>query len=125
MYAVRKTFPMKILFCFFWLLFGGGALAQQQDSTVSKVVRSNLTVISNYLDKKDSSLQKISEAIRFFTELTGVASESAGKYYGQFHPTRNDLNAWTSWYELNKDWLVWDREIKSVILYKKIKPSIL
>src|SRR3954463_608430 len=101
------------------------ASAQQADSTVTKVVQSNLKVISNYLDKKDSSLQKISEAIAFFTELTGVASESAGKYYGQFHPTRNDLNAWSAWYELNKDWLIWDKEIRSIILYKKIKPSIL
>jgi hypothetical protein len=117
---------MKILcFSLLLLLSCSFASAQQQDSTVARVVQSNLKVISSYLDRKDSSLQKISEAIAFFTELTGVASESAGKYYGQFHPTPNDLKAWSAWYELNKDWLIWDREIKSIVLYKKIKPSIL
>ena len=44
-------------------------VAQPADSTVGKLIDAHLQVISNYLDKKESSLQKISGAVSFFTEL--------------------------------------------------------
>ena len=100
-------------------------VANPPDSTVAKLIDANLQVLTNYLDKKDNSLQKVSEAVSFFTELTGIASEADGTYYGQFHPSARDLDAWKRWFLLNKDYLFWDKEIQSVILYKKIKPSIL
>ena len=98
--------------------------AQAIDSTVERIVDVNLNVISNYLDKKENSLQKISDAVNFFTDLTGIVSENKEVYYGQFHPTVKDLEAWRKWYQYNKDYLFWDREIKSVLLYKKVKPRI-
>jgi len=100
-------------------------VAQATDSTVERVVNVNLSVISNYLDKKENSLQKISDAVNFFTDLTGIVSENNEVYYGQFHPTVKDLEAWRKWCQHNKDYLLWDREIKSVVLYKKVKPLIL
>jgi hypothetical protein len=116
---------MKTLFCLLFIFFGfKQAGAQQVDSAVLKVVDANFKVISEYLNKKETSLQKISDAIIFFTDLTGIQSESDGKYYGQFHPTKNDLNAWTAWYTFNKAYLFWDKDIKSILLYKKVKPAI-
>ena len=116
---------MKTLFCFLFILSLGPLKAQKIDSSVIKIVESNFKAISQYLDKTDTSLKKISDAIYFFTDLTGIASESSANYYGQFHPTKNDLKAWTSWYHLNNEYLMWDKEIKVIILYKKVKPSIL
>ena len=117
---------MKTMFCVLFIFLGfNDVRAQKIDSVVIKVVEANLNVINEYLNKKETSLQKISDAIIFFTELTGIASESDGNYYGQFHPTKNDLKAWASWYHLNKENLFWDKELKSVILYKKVKPAIL
>ena len=117
---------MKTLFSFLLIFFGFTHLeAQKIDSSVVKIFESNFKVITRYLDKTDTSLKKISDAIYFFTDLTGIASESSGTYYGQFRPTKNDLKAWTSWYHLNNDYLMWDKEIKVIILYKKVKPVIL
>lgn len=99
--------------------------AQPSDTTVAKLVESHLQVISNYLDKKENALQMISETVNFFTELTGIASEADGTYYGQYHPTAKDLEAWRRWFLLNKDYLFWDKELKSIILYKKVRPAIL
>jgi hypothetical protein len=122
----NKTVPMKTVCCLLFCFFSFNALqAQQSDTAVSRVFGSNLKVISDYLGKKETSLAKISDAIVFFTDLTGIASESDGKYYGQFHPTQRDLNAWTAWYFLNKDYIMWDKEIKTVVLYKKVKPVIM
>lgn len=98
--------------------------AQSTDSTIERIVNVNLRIISDYLDKKENSLQKISDAVNFFTDLTGMVSENKEAYYGQFHPTVKDLEAWRKWYQYNKDYLLWDKEIKSVVLYKKVKPVI-
>ena len=95
--------------------------AQSSDSVVTSLIEAKIQVISDYLDKKEHSLQKISEAVAFLTELTGIASEADGKYYGQYHPTVKDKEAWANWVLLNKQYLFWDKEIKSIILYKKIK----
>jgi hypothetical protein len=98
--------------------------AQKEDTAVTRVVEANLRVINQYLIKKESSLQKISDAIIFFTELTGIPSESDGAYYGQYHPTENDAKAWGTWCRFNQPYLFWDKELKSIILYKTTKPVI-
>lgn len=116
---------MKTIFSLAISILSLNLAAQPADSTVAKLVGANLQVISNYLDKKEHSLQKISETVSFFTELTGITSEADGTYYGQYHPTARDLDAWRRWFLLNKDYLFWDKEIKSIILYKKVKPPIL
>jgi hypothetical protein len=116
---------MKTTFVLAFCILSLKILAQPPDSTVTKLVDANLQVVKNYLDKKEKSLQKISEAVSFFTDLTGIASEADGSYYGQFHPSASDLDAWKKWFLLNKDYLFWDKEIQSIILYKKIKPSIM
>lgn len=121
-----KTVTMKNILFILVLLLGSTQInAQKADSLAAKVVEANLNVITNYLDQKEKSLQKISDATTYFTELTGIPSESDGKYYGQFKPTANDLKAWTTWYQRNKEYLFWDKELQSVILYKAIKANIL
>jgi hypothetical protein len=116
---------MKNLLFILLLLLGNTQLnAQKTDSIAAKVVEANLTVITDYLEKKAPSLQKISDATAYLTELTGIPSESDGKYYGQFKPTANDLKAWTTWYQRNKEYLFWDKELQSVILYKAVKATI-
>lgn len=102
-----------------------GLQAQQVDSAALKIAEANLKVIGDYLDKKDSSLQKISNAVSFFTDLTGIASEAEGTYYGQYHPTRNDWKAWKSWIRRNREYIQWDKEVQSVVLFKKVRTEIL
>ena len=121
---IYKSCIMKTLFILIMCALSLQSEAQAIDSTVERIVDVNLNVISNYLDKKENSLQKISDAVNFFTDLTGIVSENKEVYYGQFHPTVKDLEAWRKWYQYNKDYLFWDREIKSVLLYKKVKPLI-
>jgi hypothetical protein len=115
---------MKTIFILITCILSLHIKAQPTDSTVEKLIGVNLQVIGNYLDKKENSLKKISDAVSFFTELTGIPSDANGTYYGQYHPTARDLEAWTKWFSMNKDFLFWDNEIKSIILYKKVKPSI-
>jgi hypothetical protein len=122
---ILKSCFMKTFFVFTVCMTSLHLKAQPGDSTVAKLVASNFQVISNFLNKKENSLQKISETVSFFTELTGIASEADGTYYGQYHPTAKDLDAWIKWFVLNKDYLFWDKELKSIILYKKVKPTIL
>ena len=106
------------------IIFSCPANAQKADSIAQKVIRLNLEVVSNFIDKKDTSLQKISEAISFMNEITGINNEFHGKYYGQFKPTASDLKTWTAWIETNKDYLVWDKESRSIMLYKRVKAYI-
>jgi len=95
--------------------------AQAKDSTAARIIEAQLKVISNYLDKKETSLQKISEAVDFLTQVSGVASELEGSYYAQYHPTAADLKAWTSWYKHSEEYLFWDKEQRAVVLYRKAK----
>jgi hypothetical protein len=115
-----KTIILSGLFIFFAIK----SQAQRSDTTALQVVNANLRAVSNFLDKKDTSLQKISDAIQFLNELTGIPSENYGKYYGQFRPTPADLKAWKAWVDLNGLNLFWDKEVKSVLLYKKVKTNI-
>lgn len=114
----------NILFLILCMAFMHTGKTQQVDSVVARVTEANLKVVSDYIDGKEKTLQKISAAVTFFTDLTGIQSEAHGTYYGQFRPTANDLVAWSRWYDVNKEFLVWDRELRSVILYKKIKPEL-
>lgn len=118
---LMKT-PIILLF----LMLGmSSAYGQTGDSTAIRVVKARLQLVNDFLTKKETSLQKISEATTFLTDLTGISSESAGTYYGQFKPTQHDLQVWTSWLELNKDYIIWDEQIRTIILYKKVKPDSL
>ena len=117
---------MKTIFCLLFIFAGFKQIsAQKADTAAFKIVEANIKVVNEYLNKRETSLQKISDAIIFFTDLTGIPSESDGKYYSQFHPTKTDLKAWSTWYHLNKEYIFWDKEIKVIVLYRKIKPSIL
>ena len=94
--------------------------AQQGDSLAIQALYQNLNTVSNFLDKKDTSLKKISEAIDFLNEITGIYNEFHGKYYGQFKPTSQDLKSWLHWVEMNKASLRWDKELKAVMLFKRV-----
>ena len=95
---------MKTILPLLFLFFASNLKAQQADSIALRAIQNNLSTVSNFLDKKDTSLKKISESILFLNELTGIYNEFYGKYYGQFKPTSNDLKAWTSWH-LRKQWI--------------------
>jgi hypothetical protein len=113
---------MKTLISFLFLsLFSYKLYAQQPDSLALKAIQLNLNTVSHFIDKKDTSLKKIREAIGFLNELTGIYNEFYGKYYGQFKPTDNDLKAWTRWMEMNKAYLRWDKELKAVMLFKRVR----
>lgn len=116
---------MKTITIFLILfLLASAARSQSGDSTAQKVIRANLDVVSNFINKKDTSLKKISEAIHFLNELTGISNEFFGKYYGQFKPTLKDHSAWTAWMETNKAYVLWDKETRSVMLFKRVMPQI-
>lgn len=115
---------MKTVFLLLIAMASIKVSAQSIDSIAVKMVEANAQVISNYLNKKESSLQKIADAVAFFTELTGISSEADGTYYGQYHPTVKDLEAWNKWLLLNRQYLFWDKEIKYIILYKKVRSSL-
>jgi hypothetical protein len=94
--------------------------SKAQDSTALTAIQSNLAVVNNFLEKRDTSLKKISEAISFLNELTGIYNEFHGKYYGQFKPTKKDVELWAAWMEMNKAYVQWDKELKSVLLFKRV-----
>ena len=112
---------MKTIIAVLFFFFTCSAQAQQPDSMALIAIRNNLDIVSNFIDKKDTSLKKISESINFLNELTGIYNEFYGKYYGQFKPTPNDLKAWTSWTEMNKAYVRWDKELKAVMLFKRVR----
>jgi len=113
---------MKKLFCLFVLCACLQKIhAQAKDTAAARIIEAHLNVISNYLDKKETSLQKISDAVYFLTQVSGVASEAEGSYYGQYHPTAADLKAWTSWYKHSEEYLFWDKDQGAVVLYRKAK----
>ena len=112
---------MKTIIPLLFLFFASSLNAQQADSIALRAIQNNLSTVSNFLDKKDTSLKKISESINFLNELTGIYNEFYGKYYGQFKPTSNDLKAWSGWLEMNKAYVRWDKELKAVMLFKRVK----
>ena len=112
---------MKTIIAILFLLFTFSSQAQHADSMALNAIRTNLEIVSDFIDKKDTSLKKISESINFLNELTGIYNEFYGKYYGQFKPTSNDLKAWTSWMEMNKEYVRWDKELRAVMLFKRVK----
>lgn len=112
---------MKTIISALLLFFACHSKAQQADSSALSAIQNNLITVTNFLDKKDTSLKKISESILFLNELTGIYNEFYGKYYGQFKPTANDLKAWTQWLEMNKAYVRWDKELKAVMLFKRVK----
>ena len=111
---------MKTLITILFLVTASYSQAQQQDSLALVAIRNNLNIVSDFIEKKDTSLKKISEAIGFLNELTGIYNEFHGKYYGQFKPTAGDLKAWTTWVEMNKGYLRWDKEMNAVMLFKRV-----
>ena len=112
---------MKTIFSILLLFFASHSNAQQADSSALSAIQNNLSTVANFLDKKDTSLKKISESINFLNELTGIYNEFYGKYYGQFKPTTNDLKAWHQWLEMNKAYVRWDKELRAVMLFKRVK----
>ena len=113
-----------ITFVLLSVLYLSTARSQPKDTTAVAVIRANLDVVAGFLNKKDTSLKRISEAIYFLNDLTGISNEFYGKYYGQFKPTIKDHSAWTAWLEANKAYVQWDKETRSVMLFKRVVPQI-
>jgi hypothetical protein len=111
----------KFILLLFLLPFLQRSHAQAKDTAAARIIEARLKVISDYLDKKETNLQKISDAVYFLTQVSGVASELEGSYYGQYHPTAADLKAWTGWYKHSGEYLFWDKEAGAVVLYRKAK----
>jgi hypothetical protein len=60
---------MKTIFILLTCILSLHIKAQPTDSTVEKLIGVNLQVIGNYLDKKENSLKKISDAVSLLVFL--------------------------------------------------------
>lgn len=95
----------------------------QVKSAADSIIIKNLDVIEKYVSKPNSdSLPFMSIYISFFTNLTGIPSESDGDYMGQHNPTKKDFESWYVWYIYNKKNLFWDNDAKVIVLNKRISP---
>jgi hypothetical protein len=106
--------------CFSFIFF---LTTRAQDSVALKAIQNNLDAVNHFIEKQDTSLKKVSEAINFLNELTGIYNEFHGKYYGQFKPTKRDVELWTAWIEMNKAYVQWDKALKAVLLFKRVNSA--
>ena len=106
---------------FIW--FNSSSFAQKIDSSCLRIVTTQLNIIKKYLENPNSdSLLKRVGVIQFFTNLTGIPSESDGNYIGQTTPTQRDYFMWNNWLLLNESSLKYDKKSNTIILNKVIQP---
>lgn len=92
-----------------------------QDSAAVRIVENSLDTIKQYqLRPYPKSISTVTIAARFMIDLTGIPSTSDGNYVGQYPPNEADLRNWYVWFELNKQYLVWDKKSQSIILKKQV-----
>ncbi|HMK20203.1 MAG TPA: hypothetical protein VK492_18515 [Chitinophagaceae bacterium] len=95
----------------------------QTKSDADSIIIKNLNVIEKYISSPNSSsLPDMNIYISFFTNLTGIPSESDGDYIGQHNPTKKDFESWYVWYVYNKKNLSWDNDAKVIVLNIRISP---
>lgn len=114
----KHLFPVVL---FIW--FDSSSFAQNIDSSCLSIVNKQLTIIRNCLENPNSdTLLKRVGVIQFFTNLTGIPSESDGNYIGQTTPTQRDYFMWSNWLLLNESSLKYDKKSNTIILNKVIQP---
>ncbi len=113
---------VKLFFvCILCFAFHFNVKSQIIDSTAHKEIESGLSIIKSFLTDKNSSLgTNRNKLIKFFTNLTGIVSESDADYFGQSTPTNNDYINWSKWYILNKDFISWDNKKKQIVINKRV-----
>ncbi|HEX6169708.1 MAG TPA: hypothetical protein VFZ33_08445 [Chitinophagaceae bacterium] len=95
----------------------------QVKSDADSIMIKNLDVIEKYISNPNStSSPGMNIYISFFTNLTGIPSESSLDYMGQHNPTKKDFESWYVWYVYNKKNLSWDNDAKVIVLNKRISP---
>ncbi|MES2850482.1 MAG: hypothetical protein V4685_15590 [Bacteroidota bacterium] len=95
----------------------------QVDNNGHKIIQKSLNVIEEYLKNPNSSTSTDrGSVVHFFTELTGIVSQSDGNYFGQTSPTKEDFINWSRWFLLNKESIFWDEEKKKIVLTKYVIP---
>ena len=108
---------MRLLFLFFVLShFSCKNTEAQENDMAKKHVESRLDIVKEFLTKGSSEGLELNEAIDFLEELTNITSYSINEeYVGAIKiPNQYNLNDWTSWYELNKSKLAWNKTSQSV-----------
>ena len=95
----------------------------QVKSAADSIIIKNFDVIEKYISNPNSnSLPDMNIYISFFTNLTGIPSESSLDYMGQHNPTKKDFESWYVWYVYNKKNLSWDNDAKVIVLNIRISP---
>ncbi len=116
---MKKNIKVLLLF----LSIHSVVSSQVVDSVGYKIVAEQLTIIKNYLaDPNSDTTLKRSVVINFLTDLTGIASESDGNFYGQLSPTKKDYLLWMTWLSSNKEYLYYDKNSGNVVIHRGVKP---
>lgn len=113
---------MILKFMLFILLNNQSCFADSSNAKACEIVVKNLTIVKNYLDKKDidSSGRRVG-AISFLEKLTSIQSESEGNLFGKFKPTYSDYDKWAYWYALNSKYLSFDEASGTILIYKRVE----
>ena len=116
--------PFLLIVIFFSQLSYAQPVQKRADTVAYKIIENSLQNIKSYSEGKEIKLGIIAKTIIFFTDLTGIPSESSGNNLGQFSPTYKDYINWNRWYVANKSNIKWDSRSKRIILNKVIVPPI-
>jgi len=93
----------------------------QVKSVADSIVIKNLDIIEKYISNPNSnSLPDMNIYISFFTNLTGISTESSLDYMRQHNPAKKDFESWSVWFVYNKKDLSWDNDAKVILLNIRI-----
>ncbi len=88
------------------------------DKKACDIYNNNLALVKDGIEgKKGVDFRRVSDALDFFENLTGVKSTANVNYVGRFKPGKDDYRNWAAWYEKNKNRLYLDEKDGKVKLH--------
>lgn len=94
---------MRILILILFLFSACSPLKKNKLTQAQKVYLQNLDFIKNYLDNDNKNINNLDKAVVFFEKLTGIKSDIVHSIEPFYSPSKENLQNWKKWYELNKN----------------------
>ena len=95
---------MRQIFFLFILLSACTSLNKKNElHKAQNIYLKNLEYIKKYVSRKNGTFENLDETVIFFENLTGIKSDIIHSYNPYYNPSKENLQNWKKWYELNKN----------------------